>query len=185
MDNKIYGIGIIIAALLLLGVIVSFKMQIGSILKQEVEQNQGVCIIDGECIHDKNAMPIQTYGGIIVSSLLLALGIYLAAFGNKNQAKSQEPRMEKADLESAIKASKEEERIILKHVIDSDGTIFQSDLVDKTGFSKVKVTRILDALEGRNIIERRRRGMTNVVILKHENLRKDKPTWQPTGQSSQ
>lgn len=38
---------------------------------------------------------------------------------------------------------------------------------NKTGLTKVKVTRILDRLEGREIIERKRRGMTNVVILKH------------------
>jgi len=45
--------------------------------------------------------------------------------------------------------------------------MFQSELVDENGYTKVKVTRILDKLEGRGLIERRRRGMTNVVILKH------------------
>ena len=47
----------------------------------------------------------------------------------------------------------------------SNGTIFQSDLVEKSDFSKVKVSRILDKLEGRQLIERKRRGMTNVVVL--------------------
>ncbi len=46
------------------------------------------------------------------------------------------------------------------------GAIFQSELVDKSGFSKVKVSRILDRLEGRGLLERRRRGMTNIVLLK-------------------
>ena len=54
----------------------------------------------------------------------------------------------------------------MKAVEDAQGTIFQPDLADKTGFSKVKVTRILDRLEGKQLIERKRRGMTNVVVLK-------------------
>ena len=35
-----------------------------------------------------------------------------------------------------------------------------------TGFGKVKITRVIDRLEGKNLIERRRRGMTNVVVFK-------------------
>jgi uncharacterized membrane protein len=32
--------------------------------------------------------------------------------------------------------------------------------------TKVKVSRILDSLETKNLLERRRRGMSNVVVLK-------------------
>ncbi|PIN91750.1 hypothetical protein COU61_01900 [Candidatus Pacearchaeota archaeon CG10_big_fil_rev_8_21_14_0_10_35_13] len=56
--------------------------------------------------------------------------------------------------------------MICDEAIEGDGTLFQSDLVDKSGFDKVKVTRILDKLEGKGFIERKRRGMSNVVILK-------------------
>ena len=59
------------------------------------------------------------------------------------------------------------ENIILKKLIESDGTIFQSTFVEELDFSKVKVTRLLDKLEGKGVLERKRRGMTNVVILKH------------------
>ena len=54
----------------------------------------------------------------------------------------------------------------LELIIKSDGTIFQSELAEKSGLGKVKVTRVLDKLEGKGIVERKRRGMTNVVILK-------------------
>ena len=60
-----------------------------------------------------------------------------------------------------------DEKKIVKAIQDANGTIFQSDIVDKTGFSKVKVTRILDRLEARQLVERKRRGMTNVVVLKN------------------
>ena len=60
----------------------------------------------------------------------------------------------------------EEENKIINILKENDGSIFQSDLVEKTEFSKVKITRILDVLEGKKVIERKRRGMTNIVILK-------------------
>ena len=60
-----------------------------------------------------------------------------------------------------------EEKKIFEAIIDSGGSMLQSDLVSKTNLNKVKVTRTLDRLEGRNLIERRRRGMSNVVILRH------------------
>ncbi len=65
-----------------------------------------------------------------------------------------------------LKELSEEEKQVLEKIIDEQGTIFQSKLVEETGFTKVKVTRLLDRLEGQDLIERKRRGMTNVVILK-------------------
>ena len=62
--------------------------------------------------------------------------------------------------------SDSDEKVIVRIVIDDGGTIFQSQLVEKSGFSKSKVSLILDKLEARRILERKRRGMTNVVVLK-------------------
>ena len=56
---------------------------------------------------------------------------------------------------------------VLEQIIAAEGSVLQSELVSTTGLTKVKVTRILDKLEGKGLIERRRRGMTNIVILKH------------------
>jgi len=59
-----------------------------------------------------------------------------------------------------------DEKVIVRIIIDDGGTIFQSQLVEKSGFSKSKVSLILDKLEARRILERKRRGMTNAVVLK-------------------
>lgn len=66
----------------------------------------------------------------------------------------------------SIKSLDAEEKKIYQLLENSDGTIFQSDLVAKTGFSKVKVSRIIDKLETKGIVERRRRGMANLIVLK-------------------
>ncbi|MFH1834858.1 MAG: MarR family transcriptional regulator, partial [Methanobacteriota archaeon] len=59
-----------------------------------------------------------------------------------------------------------DERQIYKLIMDENGTIFQGDLVEKSGLSKVKVSRTLDKLEARRLLERRRRGLTNIIVLK-------------------
>lgn len=55
---------------------------------------------------------------------------------------------------------------VYETILESDGIILQSELIEKTGFSKTKVTRCLDDLELKVLIERKRRGMSNIVLLK-------------------
>jgi DNA-binding transcriptional ArsR family regulator len=63
------------------------------------------------------------------------------------------------------KTLKNDEQILYKAIID-EGIINQSVLVEKTGLPKSNVSRALYGLESRGLIERRRRGMGNVVLLK-------------------
>ena len=65
-----------------------------------------------------------------------------------------------------IENADEEEKMILNLLLNNQGSVYQSDVIKETKLTKVKVTRILDKLEGKGIIERKRRGMTNVIILK-------------------
>ena len=60
----------------------------------------------------------------------------------------------------------EEEKLIYNILKNKNGSAYQSDLIKETGFSKVKITRILDKLELSEILERKRRGMTNIVVLR-------------------
>jgi GTP-sensing pleiotropic transcriptional regulator CodY len=60
----------------------------------------------------------------------------------------------------------DDERKIVQIVADEGGTMFQSQLVEKTGYSKSKVSLVLDRLEARGVLERRRHGMSNAIVLK-------------------
>ncbi|MBW3018898.1 DUF2250 domain-containing protein [Candidatus Woesearchaeota archaeon] len=51
-------------------------------------------------------------------------------------------------------------------IVKETGSAYQSDIIKQTEFSKVKVTRIVDKLEQKGIVERKRRGMTNLIVLK-------------------
>ena len=60
-----------------------------------------------------------------------------------------------------------DEKKIVDLLLQEDNAMFQADLMEKLGIGKVKTTRILDKLEAKQIIERKRRGMNNIVILKN------------------
>ena len=67
--------------------------------------------------------------------------------------------------EDVAKTLKDDEQTLYKAIID-EGIVHQSELVEKTGLPKSNVSRALYGLESRGLIERRRRGMGNVVLLK-------------------
>jgi uncharacterized membrane protein len=103
--------------------------------------------------------------------IIIGIGIFFI-FAKENEKivfkkirQYSEIKPKKLDKKFLESLDKEERKVA--ELITEKGSIFQSKLVEKTGFNKVKITRILDSLEGKNIIERKRRGMTNIVILKH------------------
>ena len=58
-----------------------------------------------------------------------------------------------------------EEKEIVELLKVSNNSMYQSELSKKLDISKVQMTRILDKLEAKKVIERKRRGMTNIIIL--------------------
>ena len=57
------------------------------------------------------------------------------------------------------------EELVYKTVLDADGVLPQSEIVDRTDLSKATVSRTLDSLEAKDLVERKRRGMGNTVLL--------------------
>jgi uncharacterized membrane protein len=167
MRNKVVGILIIIIAALIGFIIFSFNQAMTS-------------IVNSSCSHGPSCpmwgtINFQTNVSIGIMLFVVVIGLYLIFFSKEEKIvtkiktiKSQfEPKkITKENYQKVMNSLGSDEKVVFEKVIESKGTIFQSDLVSKTNFPKVKVTRILDKLEGKGLIERRRRGMTNVVILK-------------------
>lgn len=168
MKNKIVGLIIIGIAILIGFITFSFN----SALKK---------IVSTSCSHGVTCpmwgtINFETNISIGIMIFVIIIGLYLVFFGKeekiitkiKTVKQSVEPKkFSKEDYNKILNNLQDFEKLVFEKILESEGTIFQSDLVDKTNLSKVNVTRILDKLEGRGIIERKRRGMTNVVILKH------------------
>ena len=162
MSKKFGAILIVVGILLGLSAI-SERVKEINYINLITQQNNGSCFLeDGTCLHNsQNLVPVY-FGGTVSLSMILG-GIYLLL--KENRSKQDEKIEQKAEQKRNILLN-EDEKLFIEKIKESQGAIFQSELVEKTGFTKVKVTRILDKLEGKGIIERKRRGMTNVVILK-------------------
>jgi len=116
------------------------------------------------CIMDQT-LKEQTYLSIGITVIVIIVGLFLV-FSKQNERiiirKVKDKIIEKKVDLSKFRA--EEKQVY--NLIKEQGAIFQADLIEKTGFGKAKVTRIIDRLEGHSLVERKRRGMTNVVVLK-------------------
>lgn len=109
---------------------------------------------------------------------VLLIGLYLFFFGQDEKIVKEVRVIRKSDKkesknipETSFVQQKNltyEEKFVIEKIIEAEGSILQSELVEKTNYSKVKITRILDKLEAKGLIERKRRGMTNLVVLKKQ-----------------
>jgi len=105
---------------------------------------------------------------ILIGSAFLAgiSGTYLLFFDGGTSTGVQVYNNKRSEYERILPTLKDDEQKVFQAVLDSEGIIAQSDLSDLTGVSKSNVSRALDLLESRGYVERRRRGMGNIIILK-------------------
>jgi uncharacterized membrane protein len=113
---------------------------------------------------------VLTISGYIFALLVLVFGIYLTISGKEATPRTS-PQAERKEMTienfgETLDRMEIGERRVFEKLIEEKGSALQSNLIRHTGFSKVKITRILDRLEQRDLIERKRRGMTNIVIIK-------------------
>ena len=106
---------------------------------------------------------------LITSAFLIGTATtYL--FYNSERAKTiKQPIEAKHNVsiyDSILPLLKQDERSAIKALIESNGEMQQNKLSLKLGISKVKTTRILHALEQKNLIVKERHGLTNKIKLR-------------------
>ncbi len=131
-----------------------------SMLKIADSTHGGSCESFETCPHV--SVLTQTYPVYFVSFAVLAIGIFLAVFGGPPEKQGDR----KKKWEEAMGGLGPDEKAVFGKLIEAGGVMFQSELVEQTGFPKAKVSRVLDRMEAGGLLERKRRGMTNAVILK-------------------
>ena len=135
-----------------------------STLKDFVDSSCSLAHGDGFCPM-YNTIDKQTYLALGLVGLIIIISLFLIFSKQSERIIIKKVKEKQVKKEYNLSELTKEEKQIFS-MVEENGTIFQADLIDKTGFGKAKVTRILDRLEGQGFIERKRRGMTNVVVLK-------------------
>jgi uncharacterized membrane protein len=104
---------------------------------------------------------------LVVASIILGVsGMFLLFFDSERPVGQLVLGERKKRWEEMVKTLKNDEQKIYQAIIDSDGIVEQSKLTEMTGISKSNVSRALDLMESRGMIEKRRRGMGNTILLK-------------------
>jgi DNA-binding MarR family transcriptional regulator len=111
-----------------------------------------------------------------VSALLLGISGFYLLFSDFIETRGSLASVEKIgilelDVKFALRLLDGDKRKVFGEVVEAGGEILQSELPIRTGFSKAKITRILDYLERKGLIIRKSHGMTNKVII-NRNMRK-------------
>ena len=122
----------------------------------------------GECTHPTGvACPFQELNKLAVPkfvALLIDIVLFISGLFLFLQKKPEEKALSNA--RKTAKTLGGDEAKLFDIIVQGNGLVFQNELVEKMALSKVKITRLLDKLEAKALVERRRRGMTNIIVLK-------------------
>jgi len=133
--------------------------------------NQGTKkIVVESCSHGTSCamygtIEMQTWISSVIAGAILIIGIVIMYTKPKEKVivKTKKPQKKKIDKSKL----EDKEKHVIEILEKENGAIFQKTLMEKLEIGKVGITRLLDKLESKQLIERKRRGMNNIVILKN------------------
>jgi hypothetical protein len=171
MDNKILGSILIIVCILSFVVIFSFNQKFVSEAEASCScEDSNYFGAEGSCPHAKQNS-WQMYLGVIVASVIAALGLYLIFFDKSHKkimSTLDEHRIIKKNDEKfsiLLMGLNEEEKKVIIAVKDQDG-ITQQTLRLRTGLHKSKLSIVISDLQAKKLIEKVPKGKTNQIFLK-------------------
>src|SRR3989344_1327622 len=161
MENK--NVGYLLLGISLIVIIIIFLFN--TTLREIVSASCGA--LHGDFCPMYNTITQQTYLSLAIVGILIIISLFLIFSKQSEKIIVKKVKEKTKPRTYNLSSFKPEEKKVF-NIVRENKTIFQADLIDKSGFGKVKVSRILDRLEGNNLVERKRRGMTNVVVLKED-----------------
>jgi len=164
MKPKHLGMLIIITSLVIVSLFFYFdfildKQNLDNCLKFCEALGESSCSLESCPFYEKhqsNERIIFVIG--LLASFLGGIGFYLSLTKTEKLIEQKEYDISKLN--------KEEKEVFLFIKENKEDGVYQSTIVERFNFPKSKVSRVLDKLERLDIIERRRRGMTNIILLK-------------------
>lgn len=161
MKNKNVGFLIAGVSIIIFAIILIFNLGLNNLVN-------ATCSHGPECTMYQT-IKTQTYFSIAIATLVLIIGLFLVF------AKEQEKIIEKTVIKKIKEKKKKlnleglnkDEKQVIELLQQENNAMFQSTLMEKLEIGKVKTTRLLDKLEAKQLIERKRRGMNNIIVLKN------------------
>ena len=113
-------------------------------------------VVNGEYAESTNEqLPLIIYGMSFLSILIGAFIVLIFQW-----------KISRIQLERVLRILPRDERIVVKILLDNNNSIEQNKLVVLSRFSKVQVSRIIQKLQEREVVEKHPMGNTNLILLK-------------------
>jgi len=156
MENKHVGLLIIGIAVVMVILVLIFNFSLKSLSEMS-------CSHGPECTM-YGTMNAQLWISLSIILVIVIIGVVIMLTKPKEKivVKTIHEKKKKLNLEGLDKKEKEVIEILQKE----NGAIFQKILMERLEIGKVGITRLLDKLEAKQLIERKRNGMNNIVVLK-------------------
>jgi len=127
-------------------------------------------IVNEGCSHGESCtmhdtIQMQTNLSFILAGLVFIIGLFLIFSREEERIviKKVKERVRKRKLNlSGLDSEAKKVVDILKR---EKGAFFQKSVMEELGCGKVKMTRLVDKLEAKGLVERKRRGMNNILVL--------------------
>lgn len=127
-------------------------------------------IVNASCSHGSSCSMYSTMNAQLWISLSLALIILiigLVIMFTKPKEKIIVKTLKEKKRKLNTEGLDNQEKKVIEILQNENGTIFQASLMEKMEIGKVGMTRLLDKLEAKQFIERKRRGMNNIIVLRN------------------
>lgn len=161
MENKHFGYIMLGISAVMVFIVLLFNNALEKIVDAGCNAEHGVSCPMYTTINQ------QTYLALAIVGIIVIVGLVMIFAKPKETIIIKRIKERKTKKKFDLSDFRPDEKKIFK-LIQDEGTAFQANLIEGTGYSKAKMTRILDKLEGNGLIERKRRGLTNVVVLKED-----------------
>lgn len=128
-------------------------------------------IVGDTCTHGSactmyDTIKTQTWLSMSIIFVIVIIGIAIMFQKPKEKIIIKTKRIKEKKKQIDLRRLDKKEKEVVKILQDESGAIFQKTLMEKLEIGKVGMTRLLDKLEAKQIVERKRRGMNNIVVLK-------------------
>jgi len=157
MENKYVGWLIIGIGVVMVIIVLIFNFALNSIV--------GATCSMGESCTMYDTIKVQTGISLAIVAVIFIIGLIIMFSKPKEKIviKTIKEKKKKLNLDGLDKNEKK----VIDLLLSENGAIFQKTLMEKIEIGKVGITRLLDKLEAKQLIERKRRGMNNIVVLKN------------------
>jgi uncharacterized membrane protein len=160
VENKHVGLLIIGLAIVMMVIVIIFNSALNNLV--------GITCSHGSECTMYNTIQTQTGLSLAIVAIVLIIGLFIMVSKPKVEIKEKiiikniKEKKKKLNLNGLEKKEKQVIELLLKE----GKAMFQADLMEKLEIGRVGMTRLLDKLEAKQFIERKRRGMNNIVVLK-------------------